>query len=39
VEPPLREVRPGHFTACHLYSGLTDAPAAPGGSRSAAQLV
>jgi len=39
VEPELREVRPGHFTACHLYSGLTAAPAAPGASRAAGQLV
>jgi oligopeptide/dipeptide ABC transporter ATP-binding protein len=39
VEPELREVRPGHFTACHLYSGLTDAPAAPGVTRTAGQLV
>ena len=39
VEPELREVRPGHFTACHLYSGLSASPAAPGASRAAGQLV
>jgi oligopeptide/dipeptide ABC transporter ATP-binding protein len=39
VEPELREVRSGHFTACHLYSGLTAAPPAPGVSRAAGQLV
>ena len=39
VEPELREVRSGHFTACHLYSGLTAAPPAPGASRAAGQLV
>jgi oligopeptide/dipeptide ABC transporter ATP-binding protein len=36
VEPELREVRPGHFAACHLNSGLTAAPAASG---AASQLV
>jgi len=39
VEPELREVRPGHATACHLYSGPVVAPAAPGTSRAAGQLV
>jgi len=39
VEPELREVRPGHATACHLYSGPAVAPAAPGTSRAAGQLV
>ena len=39
VEPELREVRPGHFTACHLYSGLIAAPAAPGATRAAGLLV
>jgi oligopeptide/dipeptide ABC transporter ATP-binding protein len=29
VEPPLRQVRPGHLAACHLYSG--GSPAAPAG--------
>src|SRR5258707_6795387 len=32
VEPELHESRPGHFTACHFYSGLTPAPAAPRAS-------
>jgi oligopeptide transport system ATP-binding protein len=39
VEPELREVRPGHFTACHLYSELTDAAGAPGVTQTAGQLV
>ena len=39
VEPELREVRPGHFAACHLYSGLTAKPAAPGATHTAGQLV
>ena len=39
VEPELREVRPGHFTACHLYSGLVSGPAAPTATRAAGQFV
>jgi oligopeptide/dipeptide ABC transporter ATP-binding protein len=39
VEPELREVRPGHLTACHLYSGLVSGPAAPAATRAAGQLV
>ena len=39
VEPELREVRPGHFAACHLYSGLAAAPPAPASGRAAGQLV
>ena len=37
VEPQLREVRPGHFAACHLYSERAAAPVvgAAAGSASA----
>jgi oligopeptide/dipeptide ABC transporter ATP-binding protein len=38
VEPELREARPGHFTACHLYSQAVAAPAA-AGARSVTQLA
>ena len=38
VEPELREARPGHFTACHLYSEAVAAPAA-AGARSVIQLA
>ncbi len=38
VEPELREARPGHFTACHLYSEAVAAPAA-AGARSVTQLA
>jgi len=38
VEPELREVRPGHFTACHLYSDGMVA-SAPVGAGSAGQLA
>src|SRR5215472_18337810 len=38
VEPPLREVRPGHFTACHLdaEAGTASAPAAAGTASQSA---
>ena len=36
VEPDLRAVRPGHFTACHLYSDAV-AAGAPAGSGAAGQ--
>jgi oligopeptide/dipeptide ABC transporter ATP-binding protein len=32
VEPELREVRPGHFAACHLYSEPAAAPGAPAAA-------
>jgi oligopeptide/dipeptide ABC transporter ATP-binding protein len=38
VEPELREVRPGHFTACHLYSEGV-AASAPAGAGLAGQLA
>jgi oligopeptide transport system ATP-binding protein len=38
VEPELREVRPGHFTACHLYSEGV-AASAPAGAGLAGLLA
>jgi oligopeptide transport system ATP-binding protein len=38
VEPELREARPGHFTACHLYSEAVAAPAV-ARARSVTQLA
>jgi oligopeptide transport system ATP-binding protein len=37
VEPDLREVRPGHFAACHLYSERAAAPTAFAVARPAGQ--
>ena len=40
VEPELREVRPGHFAACHLYSGRAAARAPrPGRAWPASSLA
>jgi len=39
VEPELREVRPGHAAACHLYSGSAAVPAAAVTSRAAGPLA
>ncbi len=39
VEPALREVRPGHFAACHLYADPGAAAGTPGAAQPAGQLV
>jgi len=39
VEPELRQVRPGHFAACHLYADPGAAATAPDADRRAGQLV
>ena len=39
VEPELREVRPGHFAACHLYSERAAAPVVGAAAGSASSLA
>jgi len=39
VEPPLKQVRPGHFAACHLYADSGSAMTGPGAALPAGQLV
>ncbi len=39
VEPDLREVRPGHFAACHLYAEPAATLAAPAAVRSAGPIA
>jgi oligopeptide transport system ATP-binding protein len=38
VEPELREVRPGHFAACHLYAERAGAPGAPAAAGATGSL-
>jgi len=39
VEPPLRQVRPGHFAACHLYADPATATTASSAARPAGHVT